>query len=96
MTKYEVHYSSQFKKSLKKISKQGKNLDKLFTIIERLANKEELEEKYRNHRLKDDKYYINCYECHITPDWLLVYRYDEDKLVLILVNIGSHSEVLDM
>ena len=96
MTKYEVHYSSIFKRNLKKISKQGKNLDKLFTIIERLANKEDLEEKYKNHKLKDDKYYVNCYKCHITPDWLLVYRYDEEKLYLVLVNTGSHSEVLDI
>ena len=96
MTKYEVHFSSIFKKSLKKISKQGKNLEKLFTIIERLANKEELEEKYKNYILKDDKYYVNCFECHLSPDWLLVYRYDEDKLILVLVNTGSHSEVLDM
>lgn len=95
MTKYEVYYSTQFKKSIKKISKQRKNLDKLFAIIERLANKEKLEEKYKNHRLKDDKYYVNCFECHITPDWLLVYRYDEEKLYLVLVNTGSHSEVLD-
>ena len=96
MTKYEVHYSSIFKRNLKKISKQGKNLDKLFTIIERLANKEDLKEKYKNHKLKDDKYYVNCYECHITPDWLLVYRYDEEKLYLVLVNTGFHSEVLDI
>ena len=96
MTKYEVYYSSQFKKSLKRISKQGKDLDKLFTMIERLANKEDLEEKYKNHKLKDDKYYVNCFECHITPDWLLVYRYDENKLILVLVNTGSHSEVLNM
>lgn len=96
MTKYEVYYSSPFKKSLKRISKQGKDLDKLFTVIERLANKEDLEEKYKNHKLKDDKYYVNCFECHITPDWLLVYRYDENKLILVLVNTGSHSEVLNM
>ena len=95
MTKYEVYYSSPFKKSLKKINKQGKDLDKLFTVIEKLANNEELEAKYKNHKLKDDKYYTNCFECHIEPDWLLVYRYDESKLILVLVNTGSHSEVLN-
>lgn len=93
MTKYDIHYSSTFKKSLKKISKQEKNLDLLFNIIEKLANKEELDEKYRNHKLRDDKYYVNCFECHIAPDWLLVYRFDENKLILILINTGSHSEV---
>jgi len=93
MTKYEVHYSSTFKKSLKKVKKQNKDLDLLFDIIKLLANKEELEPRYRNHRLIDDKYYKNCFECHISPDWLLVYRYDENKLILLLVNTGSHSEV---
>ena len=93
MTKYEVHYSTQFKRSLKKISKQGKNLDKLFTIIERLANKEELEEKYKNHKLKDDKYYTNCFECHITPNWLLIYKIKDNDLILLLVATGSHSEL---
>ena len=61
MTKYEIHYSSTFKKNLKKIKKQNKNLDLLFDIIKLLANKEELEPRYRNHRLVDDKYYKNCF-----------------------------------
>ena len=60
MTKYEIKYSNIFKKSLKKVVKQGKDIDKLFMIIEKLANKEELEPKYRNHNLINDKYYKNC------------------------------------
>ena len=43
--------------------------------------------------LKDDKYYKNCGECHIEPDWLLVYQYYEDELILVLVNTGSHSDL---
>ena len=62
MTKYEVKYSNTFKKSLKKVTKQNKNLDKMFYVIEKLANKEILEPKYRNHNLIDDKYYKNCGE----------------------------------
>lgn len=97
MTKYSytVYYSSKFKKSLKKVLKQGKNVDKLLDVVDKLANKEELDLKHKNHRLIDDKYYKNCGECHIEPDWLLVYRYDENKLILLLVNTGSHSEVLN-
>ena len=68
MTKYEIKYSNIFKKSLKKVVKQGKDIDKLFMIIEKLANKEELEPKYRNHNLINDKYYKNCGECHIESD----------------------------
>lgn len=69
-------------------------MNKLLDVVDKLANKEELEQRYRNHRLIDDKYYKNCGECHIEPDWLLVYQYNEDELVLLLVNTGSHSEVL--
>ena len=43
--------------------------------------------------LKDDKYYKNCGECHIEPDWLLVYQYYENELILVLVNTGSHSDL---
>lgn len=80
-------------KNLKKILKQGKNIEKLLDIVDRLALKEEIEEKYKNHMLKDDKYYKNCGECHIEPDWLLVYQYYEDELILVLVNTGSHSDL---
>lgn len=97
MTKYSytVHYSNKFKKSLKSALKQGKDIDKLLDIVDKLANKEELEPKYRNHKLVNDKYYKNCGECHIEPDWLLVYQYNENELILLLVNTGSHSEVLN-
>ena len=91
--KYEVVYSSQFKKGLKKALKQGKNLEKLGYIVLKLSNKEELELKYRNHKLLDDRYYQNCNECHIEPDWLLIYQYREDQLILLLIATGSHSEL---
>lgn len=94
--KYKVVYSSKFKKSIKKIIKQGKDIDKLRPIIEKLTAKESLETKFKNHKLNDNKIYKNCYECHIEPDWLLVYQFIDDKLVLLLVNTGSHAEVLDM
>ena len=62
-------------------------------IIEKLANKEELEPKYRNHNLINDKYYKNCGECHIEPDWLLIYRYGDEEFILLLVDTGSHSNL---
>ena len=91
--KYKVFYSKIFKKNLKKMLKQGKNIEKLLDVVDKLALKEELNEKYKNHMLKDDKYYKNCGECHIEPDWLLVYQYYEDELILVLVNTGSHSDL---
>lgn len=90
---YEVHTTSNFDKTLKKVIKQGKNLDKLKSVVKKLANNEELEAKYHNHNLRDDKYYKGCSECHIEPDWLLVYKYVENELILLLVGTGSHSEL---
>lgn len=80
-------------RKVKKVTKQGKNIDKLLDVVDKLAIKEELEPKYKDHQLVNDKMYKNCRECHIEPDWLLVYRYNETELILLLVNTGSHSEV---
>ena len=93
--KYEVVYSAKFKKSLKKILKQGKNIDELKDVIDKLAFKEELDPKYRNHKLIDDKNYKNCCECHIRPDWLLIYQYNDNELLLLLMNTGSHSDLFN-
>lgn len=95
-TKYEVQYTNLFKKQYKKVLKQGKDREKFLKILGILANGESLEEKHKDHALVDNKYFKNCRECHITPDWLLVYKYIENELVLFLVQTGSHSEVLDM
>lgn len=70
--KYDVIYSNKFKKNLKKIVKQGKNINKLLDIVDSLAYKEELEPRHKNHKLINDKHYKECYECHIEPDWLLI------------------------
>lgn len=92
---YKVEYSSSFKKSLKKVTKQGKDIEKLLDVVDKLANNEELEEKYHNHNLISDKYYKDCRECHIEPDWLLIYKYVENDLILLLVKTGSHSELFN-
>lgn len=93
MTKYQIKFTSSFKKSLKKVLKQGKEFKKIKTIIVKLANKEELEIKYKNHELNDNKKFKNCKECNVEPDWLLVYKYYENDLILLLVETGSHSEI---
>ena len=92
-TTYTVYFTNSFKKQYKKMKKQGKDLNKLFYVVDKLLNKEELESKYRDHSLIDNKYYKNCRECHIEPDWLLVYQYKDDELILILVETGSHSDL---
>ena len=94
-TKYKIDFSSKFKKQLKKMIKQDKNINKLLLVITMLANKETLDVKYKDHQLIDDKTYKNCRECHITPDWLLIYQYNDNELLLLLNNTGSHSDLFD-
>ena len=89
--KFEIKYTSQFKKDFKLAKKQGKNIDKLFAVIEKLANGETLEPRHRDHDLIGN--YKGCRECHIEPDWLLVYEIFEDVLVLMLYRTGSHSDL---
>ncbi len=89
--KYEVKFTTQFKKDLKKAQKQGKDTEKLFEVVEQLACGLPLDEKYRDHSLTGN--YKGCRECHIEPDWLLIYEIHNDVLVLMLYRIGTHSEL---
>ena len=92
-TKYKINYTSNFKKQYKRIKRQGKDINKLKIILEKLANLEPLEAKYKDHSLVDNKNFRDCRECHIEPDWLLVYQYQDDKIVLLLIGTGSHSDI---
>ena len=89
--KYEIRFTTQFKKDIKLAKKQGKDIDKLFEVVEHLANGEALEDKYRDHDLSGN--YKGCRECHIDPDWLLIYEIDNDVLILMLYRVGSHSDL---
>lgn len=91
MTKYEVKYTSQFKKDYKLAKKRGYDISLLKDIIKKLANDIELEEKNYNHELTGN--WKNHYECHIRPDWLLIYRKDSNTLVLTITRTGSHSDL---
>ena len=89
--KYTIKFTTQFKRDLKLAKKQNKNIDKLFEIIEILANGNQLPTKYRDHELTGN--YKDTRECHIEPDWLLIYEIRENILVLMLNRVGSHSEL---
>ena len=91
----EVDTTTKFNKQIKKISKQGKDVEKIIKVVEKLANNKKLERKYKDHQLLDDKIYKGCRECHIEPDWLLIYKIQEDKLILLLFVTGSHSELFN-
>lgn len=93
--KYIIDYTSNYKKQRKKMIKQGKNISKLDEVVEMLANDKKLDSKYKDHILFDNKYYRNCRECHIEPDWLLVYKIQDNELILLLFATGSHSELFN-
>lgn len=89
--KYTVKPTIKFQKDLKRVQKRGYDISLLTDIIKKLANGEQLPEKNRDHNLSGD--YVNCRECHITPDWLLVYEIDNGELILYLTRTGTHSDL---
>ncbi len=84
-----LHYTSQFKKDYKRISKQNKDLKKLRTVIEKLVAGQLLEPKYKDHKLSGN--WKDHRDCHIEPDWILIYQITADDLYL--ERTGSHSEL---
>ena len=88
---FELKTTSAFRKDLKKLSKRGANLNKLDFVLTKLLNGEVLEEKFKDHALKGN--YIDFRECHIEPDFLLIYCIDNNKLILTAVRAGSHSDL---
>ena len=94
--KYDIVLTSAFKSCLKTIKKRRKNLDKLTTVVNMIANGEQLDAKYRDHELNDNKYFKNCRELHLEPDWLLVYKINKKDLILFLMETGTHSDLFNM
>lgn len=87
----EVVLSTRFKKDLKTASKRGYNLELLNDVVDKLASRQQLPDKNRDHELSGD--YAGFRECHVAPDWLLVYRVVEEDLILYLMRTGSHSDL---
>ena len=75
-----IHYTTQFKKDYKRIRKQNKDLSQLKIVINKLVEGVKLEPKYRNHRLSGN--WIGHRDCHIESDWVLIYRTEDEELVL--------------
>lgn len=91
MNKYQIVLTSRFKKDLKIAKKRGYNLSLIEYVVDTLAAGEPLPEKYKDHSLVGE--YIGCRECHITPDWLLIYEIANDELILYLTRTGTHSDL---
>lgn len=86
-----IKYQAAFKKDYKRIVKRGYDIRLLEKVIELLANQKPQPEKNRDHQLSGD--YAGCRECHITPDWLLIYEVADEELILYLTRTGSHSDL---
>ena len=89
----KVRYSAQFRKDFKLAKKRGLPLGELKDVLETLAAEKPLDEKYCDHALKGK--YVSFRECHIRPNWLLIYRISKDELVLIAQRTGTHSDLFD-
>ena len=86
-----IRYETNFKKDFKRVVKRGYDIQLLERVIGLLANGETLPPKYKDHALIGD--YADCRECHITPDWLLVYQINGNELILYLTRTGTHSDI---
>ena len=91
MSKYRIARTSRFKKDLKTVIKRGYNINLMGTVVDMLADGQELPVQYRDHELTGN--FKGCRECHITPDWLLIYEVADEELILYLTRTGSHSDL---
>ena len=94
MTRYEIKNTTQSKKDYKLAKRRGLDINLLKEIISKLANGDPLEPKHKDHPLSGN--WAGHRECHIQPDWLLVYRYEDDVLVLTLTRTGTHSDLFSL
>ena len=87
----KVRYSSKFKRDFKIIVKRGYDISLFQKVLSLLREEKTLPEKYNDHALKGD--FSGHRECHITPDWLLIYKKESDMITLSLTRTGSHSDL---
>ncbi len=87
----KIRYEKNFKKDFKRVKKRGYDTKLFEDVVTMLAEQKNLPKKYHEHNLVGK--YSGCKECHITPDWLLIYRIDETELILILARTGTHSDL---
>ena len=88
---YKIELTNRFKKGLNKLKKNGFDTNLLYNVITLLQNGKSLPKKYCNHPLKGK--YKGYYDCHILPDLILIYKIEKEKLTLVLLDIGTHSNL---
>ena len=89
----KLEFQGQFKKDYKLALKRGCDVKQLQEVITLLAEEKPLPSKYKDHALQDSKEYKGMRECHIQPDWLLIYKVYKDSLILQLIRTGTHSDL---
>ena len=89
---YELVTTAKFRKDVKLLKKRGKDLKLLQEVIDILLEGEPLDAKYKDHALVGN--YIGFRECHIQPDWLLIYMINSEQLIVTASRTGSHSDLL--
>ena len=89
----KIEFTGQFKRDYKLAIKRGCDPQDLTTVISFLAAEQPLPEKYRDHSLENSRNYKGMRECHIKPDWLLIYETTDKELVLYLLRTGTHSDL---
>lgn len=87
--KYGIRRTTQFKRDVKRCINRGQDLEQLLFVVQELAEGHILTERYNNHLLKGQ--YIGKRDCHINPDWILIYAVEDNELVLY--RTGSHSDL---
>jgi len=92
-TKYKLRITGECKQNLKRCKRRGLPMDELWTVVGKLLNGETLEEKYRAHILTGDR--KGQWECHIQPNWLLVWEQRDKELILVMLNTGTHADLFD-
>ena len=88
---YNLRFTNRIQRNIKLMKKRGKDWEKLKTVLNLLQQGIELSAKYKDHALTGN--YIGCRECHIEPDWLLVYEIINEELIILLLTTGSHSDL---
>jgi len=88
---YKIEYSNAFKKGVKRAVKRGYDLSLLQNVIDLLQKTGKLPPKYKPHKLFGN--YANCWECHIKPDWLMIWEQNDTELILLFLGIGTHSDL---
>ncbi len=91
--KYQIKISKKYKKQVKLIKKRGYKLSLMEEVVDTLASGLPLDKKYKDHKLEGN--FKGCRECHITPDWLLIYEIFEDNLILYLTSTGTHDDLFN-